>query len=51
MIEQTRKDAESLVGAGDLAAARAAAEAMLEQDRRQPGPHNVLGFIAYREGG
>jgi hypothetical protein len=42
--------AEALVEAGDLDAARAAVDAVLADDPRQPGAHNVLGFLAFREG-
>jgi hypothetical protein len=49
-VEAQIARAEASIEAGDLDAARATAEEILSVDPRQPGAHNVLGFLAYREG-
>jgi hypothetical protein len=49
-VEAQIARAEASIEEGDLDAARAAAEEILSADPRQPGAHNVLGFLAYREG-
>jgi hypothetical protein len=49
-VEAQIARAEESIAAGDLEAARAAAEEALAGDPRQAGAHNVLGFLAYREG-
>jgi hypothetical protein len=49
-VEAQIAQAEASIEAGDLDAARSAAEEILAGDPRQAGAHNVLGFLAYREG-
>jgi hypothetical protein len=41
---------EALIAAGDFDGARRTAETALAADPRQAGPHNLLGFLAHREG-
>jgi hypothetical protein len=50
MTEEALARAESQVEAGDLDGARATAEAIIAGDALHAGAHNVLGFIAHREG-
>src|SRR5919198_1342351 len=49
-VEAQIAQAEASIEAGDLDAARATAQEILSADPRQPGAHNVLGFLAHREG-
>ncbi len=49
-VEAQIARAEASIEAGDLQAARAAAEEIVAGDPLQPAAHNVLGFLAYREG-
>ncbi len=49
-IEAETARAETLIEAGDLAGARAVADAIVAAHPGQPSAHNLLGFVAYREG-
>src|SRR3954453_15400458 len=50
MTDDALAQAEAQVESGDLASARGIAEAILAENPMHSGAHNVLGFIAYREG-
>ncbi len=50
MSDDALARAEAQVEAGDLAGARATAQELLAGDPLHAGAHNVLGFIAHREG-
>jgi hypothetical protein len=50
MTEEALARAEAQVEAGDLDGARATAAAILAAEPQHAGAHNVLGFIAHREG-
>jgi hypothetical protein len=50
MTEDALAQAEAQVESGDLDGARGIAEGILAEDAMHAGAHNVLGFIAYREG-